>query len=71
MFGAIIEHLAYQGLAPEQINNAIQLPTSAADTLTNFYMIPVSDLPLLDPLRDDPIVVIHWPICCNRTWRCW
>jgi hypothetical protein len=50
LLGIFFEHLGYLGLTPEQINDATQLPTSAADTLTNYYMIPADSLPLLDPL---------------------
>jgi hypothetical protein len=49
--GIITQHLAYFGIPQEQIADAIQLPTSAADTLTNYYMMPAESLPLLDPLR--------------------
>jgi hypothetical protein len=56
IFGFIFEHLTYLGLTPEQIADAMPLPTSAADTLTNYYMIPVDDLPLLDPLRLIPVL---------------
>jgi hypothetical protein len=44
------------GLTPEQIQDAIQLPTTAADTLTNYYMIPDTTLPLLDPLQLIPFI---------------
>jgi len=53
--GMIYEHLTYLGLDADQIQNAVPLDT-VADTLTNYYMIPVDDLPLLDPLRLIPIV---------------
>ena len=51
----IYEHLTYLDLSPEQIQNALPLETTG-DTLTNYYMIPVDDLPLLDPLRLIPVV---------------
>ena len=51
----IYEHLTYLHLDPGQIANAIPLET-AGDTLTDYYMIPVGDLPLLDPLRLIPFV---------------
>jgi hypothetical protein len=54
--GLVTQHLAYFGIPQEQIADAIQLPTSAADTLTNYYMIPAVSLPLLDPLRLIPFV---------------
>jgi hypothetical protein len=53
--GIIFNHLQYLGLTPEQLDNAVELPTSAADTLTNYYMIPSESLPLLDPLRLIPV----------------
>jgi PE-PPE domain len=56
--GMIYEHLTYLDLTPAQIANAIPLATlqSAGDSLTDYYMIPVGDLPLLDPLRLIPFV---------------
>ena len=42
-------------LGPEQIANAIPLATSG-DTLTSYYMIPTADLPLLDPVREIPVI---------------
>jgi PE-PPE domain len=51
----IYEHLIYLGLDPEQIQNAIPLETTG-DTLTDYYMIGVQDLPLLDPLRLIPFI---------------
>ena len=56
LLGIAFQHTTYLGLTPEQIQDAIQLPTSAADTLTNYYMIPDSTLPLLDPLQLIPFV---------------
>jgi hypothetical protein len=54
--GFIYEHTTYLNLTAEQINDAIPLPTSAADTMVNYYMIPTDDLPLLDPLRLIPVI---------------
>jgi hypothetical protein len=54
--GILYDHGAYLGDTPEQIASAIQLPTSTADTLTNFYIIPDDSLPLLDPLRLLPVI---------------
>jgi hypothetical protein len=48
--GMIYEHLTYLELSPEQIQNALPLETTG-DALTTCYMIPLDDLPLLDPLR--------------------
>jgi hypothetical protein len=53
--GMIYEHLTYLGLDAGQIQNAVPLET-VGDTLTNYYMIPVDDLPLLDPLRLIPVL---------------
>lgn len=50
LIGIITQHLTYANVSPEQITDAIQLPTSAADTLTNYYMMPDQYLPLLQPL---------------------
>lgn len=54
--GFIYEHGTYLSLTPEQISDAIQLPTTAADTMVNYYIIPAESLPLLDPLRLLPII---------------
>jgi len=54
--GILYGHGAYLGDTPEQIASAIRLPTSAADTLTNYYIIPDDSLPLLDPLRLIPVI---------------
>lgn len=42
-------------LTPTQIADAIPLATSGP-TETTYYMIPTGDLPLLDPLRDIPVI---------------
>jgi PE-PPE domain-containing protein len=54
--GFIYEHGTYLSLTPEQISDAIQLPTTAADTMVNYYIIPAESLPLLDPLRLIPLI---------------
>ena len=54
--GILFNHIGYLGLTPEQVSDAIQLPTSTADTMVNYYMIPSDSLPLLDPLRLVPFV---------------
>jgi hypothetical protein len=56
LLGLGYDHGAYLGDTPDQIDSAIQLPTSAADTLTNYYIIPDDSLPLLDPLRLLPVI---------------
>ncbi|BBX47065.1 PE-PPE domain-containing protein [Mycobacterium cookii] len=53
MLGFFFEHFTYLDLAPDQINNAILLPGSEALTgqgLTDYYMIPNDNLPILEPL---------------------
>ena len=56
VLGIVFEHVTYPGLTAEQLGDAIQLPTSAADTLTNYYEIPVTTLPLLEPLQLIPFI---------------
>jgi hypothetical protein len=56
LVGIAVQHTAYLGLTPQQIADAIQLPTTAADTLTNYYMIPDTTLPLLEPLQLIPFI---------------
>jgi hypothetical protein len=51
LLGIVLNHTAYLGLSADQIQNAIELPTSTADTLTNYFMIPETTLPLLEPLQ--------------------
>jgi hypothetical protein len=53
MLGFFLAHFTYQDLAPDQINNAILLPGSEALTgegLTDYYLIPNDNLPILEPL---------------------
>lgn len=52
-FGVFLAHFLYEELPSDQINNAILLPGSEALTgegLTDYYMIPNDNLPLLEPL---------------------
>jgi hypothetical protein len=53
--GLVYVHGTYYDLAPAELATAIQLPTSGA-TETTYYMIPTDNLPLLDPLREVPVV---------------
>lgn len=53
--GILFNHVAYLGLTPEQISNAVALPTLDPDSLTNYYMIESASLPLLDPVRLLPV----------------
>ena len=53
MWGSFWSTSTYLDLTPDQINNAILLPGSEALTgegLTDYYMIPSNDLPILEPL---------------------
>ncbi|WP_024440223.1 PE-PPE domain-containing protein [Mycobacterium sp. UM_WGJ] len=56
VFGIFFEHVTYLGLSPEEIANAVPLPTSSDDILTDYYMLPVSTLPLLAPLQLLPFI---------------
>ncbi|MFZ0905502.1 MAG: PE-PPE domain-containing protein [Mycobacterium sp.] len=53
--GLLYEHLAYLGLTPQQVSDAIPLDTTG-DSLTSYYMIPSETLPILDPLLLTPII---------------
>lgn len=53
--GIVFNHIAYLGVTPEQISNAVQLPTLDPDSLTDYYMIESASLPLLSPLRLLPV----------------
>jgi PE-PPE domain len=51
--GVFLAHFAYLDITPEQIGSAMLLPGSEALTgegLTDYYMIPNDNLPLLEPL---------------------
>ncbi|MGH3563322.1 MAG: PE-PPE domain-containing protein, partial [Mycobacterium sp.] len=54
-FGIFYVHGAYPGLTAAQLDSAFTLPTQGA-TETTYYMIPTTDLPLLDPLRTVPVI---------------
>lgn len=54
--GIVFQHTTYLGLTAEDIANAVQLPTSSADILTDYYMIPADTLPLLAPLQLLPFI---------------
>ena len=63
LLGVYFVHGTYSDLSLEQVTpvadggDAIQLPTDPAfGTETTYYLIPTADLPLLDPVRDIPIV---------------
>src|SRR3984957_276542 len=53
MLGFFLAHFTYLDLTPEQIDTAILLPGSEAlscEGLTDYYMIPNDNLPILEPL---------------------
>jgi hypothetical protein len=53
MLGFFLAHFTYQDLTPDQIISAILLPGSEALTgegLTDYYLIPNDNLPILEPL---------------------
>ncbi|MBV9723127.1 MAG: PE-PPE domain-containing protein, partial [Mycobacterium sp.] len=53
LVGVFLVHTEYLDITPEQIDSAILLPGSEALTgegLTDYYMIPNDNLPLLEPL---------------------
>jgi hypothetical protein len=63
LLGVYFVHGTYENLTLQQVTpvadggDAIPLPTDPAfGTETNYYLIPTTDLPLLDPVRDIPIV---------------
>lgn len=53
--GINVVHGDYLDLTPAQLATAVELPTSGA-TDTTYYLIPVNDLPLLDPIREIPVI---------------
>jgi PE-PPE domain len=63
LLGVYFVHGTYENLTLQQVTpvadggDAIPLPTDPAfGTETSYYLIPTADLPLLDPVRDIPIV---------------
>ncbi len=53
--GINVVHGDYLDLTAAQLATAIELPISGA-TDTTYYMIPVDDLPLLEPVREIPVI---------------
>ncbi len=47
--GALYDHLDYADLTPSQIGSA--LPLDSTDPNSDYFIIPTTDLPLLEPLR--------------------
>jgi hypothetical protein len=63
LLGVYFVHGTYENLTLQQVTpvdeggDAIQLPTDPAfGTETDYFLIPTADLPLLDPVRDIPII---------------
>ena len=60
LLGYFYLHSTYSYLTPDEVSAAVQLPTSpdyyAAGGVTDYYMILTQNLPLLDPLRQIPLV---------------
>ncbi len=52
--GIIFVHTKYADLTSQQVNSAIALPTT--DPSQKYYIIPTSNLPLLEPLRLLPVI---------------
>ncbi|MBS9533675.1 PE-PPE domain-containing protein [Mycobacterium sp. M1] len=50
----ILEHGTYLGLTPDQVSDAIQLPTTGG--MTDYFMMPAQTLPLLAPLQLIPFI---------------
>ncbi len=58
LLGMFLVHQTYRSLDPDQLDNALTLPTSAGyDGVTSYHMIPwEGGLPLLAPLRAIPLI---------------
>ncbi|WP_205875860.1 PE family protein [Mycobacterium camsae] len=57
VMGIATVHVKYLDLTPAQVDNAIKLPTSPGyNGVTDYYMIPTENLPLLAPLRAIPVI---------------
>lgn len=54
--GIAIVHPAYPSLTAAQLGSAVTLGQSGAPTMTTYNLIPTHDLPLLQPLRNIPVV---------------
>jgi hypothetical protein len=55
VLGIIFVHTRMPDFTSEQLDDAVQVPTSDGDDGdSTYYMIPTEDLPLLDPLRSIP-----------------
>lgn len=56
ILGANYVHPNYLYLTPGQIDAAIPLTNTVGPTMTEYYMIPTENLPLLEPLRALPVL---------------
>ncbi|KQH80806.1 hypothetical protein AO501_20245 [Mycobacterium gordonae] len=54
--GIYYVHSDYLTLTPAQLDSAIQLTNTVGPTMTEYYIIPTANLPLLEPLRAMPIL---------------
>lgn len=54
--GIVYGHLTYPSMPEAQLNSAVALHQSGAPSMTNYYMIPSKNLPLLEPLRAIPFL---------------
>jgi hypothetical protein len=54
--GILTEHTGYPVFTSDQIASATELPTSTADSMTHYYMVPAESLPLLAPLQLLPFI---------------
>lgn len=55
LLGIVFEHTQYSEVTPDQLEDAVEQPTSDGyDGETSYHIIPTDDLPLLDPLRSIP-----------------
>jgi hypothetical protein len=62
LLGIMYVHGGYLTLTPSQVATGVLLPGSAGapfntpGSMTNYYMIPTANLPLLDPVRSIPVI---------------
>jgi hypothetical protein len=54
--GIVFAQPTYPTLTPDQLDAAIHLTNTVGPTMTNYFMIPVNDLPLLYPVREIPLI---------------
>lgn len=54
--GTYYVHNDYFSLTPAQLDSAIRLTNTVGPTMTEYYIIPTANLPLLEPLRAIPVL---------------